>query len=185
MMTDIFNNSAKPFYRFGDIMMLQKISRDKWVEFLIDSFARTKKTISYENACKIADLMKNHSWYVQQFASYIWNKTPRVVSTPIIASALNELVNSGIPFFIRELEVLSSTQLNFLKAVAAGEIALSSVAVMAKFQLGTSANVRKNKVLLIQRDILSFENDEYEFLDPVFELWFKKKFFGVDFLGLL
>lgn len=40
-------------------------------------------------------------------------------------------------------------------------------------------------LLLTQKDILNFENDEYEFLDPVFELWFKKKFFGVDFLGLL
>ena len=29
MMTEIFNNPSKPFYRFGDIMLLQKIETNK------------------------------------------------------------------------------------------------------------------------------------------------------------
>ena len=32
MMTDIFNNPSKPFYRFGDIMLLQKIETKKYIQ---------------------------------------------------------------------------------------------------------------------------------------------------------
>ncbi len=181
MMSDIFSNVLKPFYRFGDIMMLGKIPRVEWVKFICKSFSSTSKVISKEYASYIADLMQNHSWYVQQFASYVWYKTNDVVSKDIVIDAINELVSANIPFFIRELEVLSVTQLNFLKAVAGGESMLSSKDVMIKYNLGTSPNVAKNKTILIQRDILNFEGGKYEFLDPVFELWFKKRFFNIDF----
>jgi AAA+ ATPase superfamily predicted ATPase len=34
MMSEIFNSPSKPFYRFGDIMHLQKIDEEKWVKFI-------------------------------------------------------------------------------------------------------------------------------------------------------
>jgi hypothetical protein len=43
MMTEIFNNPSKPFYRFGDIMLLQKIETKKWVTFIRKSFEKTDK----------------------------------------------------------------------------------------------------------------------------------------------
>ena len=75
MMTDIFDNSSKPFYRFGDIMLLEKIARDDWVKFITTSFKKTGKSISKKIAIKITELMKNHSWYVQQLSHYIWYQT--------------------------------------------------------------------------------------------------------------
>jgi len=45
MMTDIFNNPSKPFYRFGDIMLLQKIKREKWISFINSSFSKNGKSI--------------------------------------------------------------------------------------------------------------------------------------------
>ena len=45
MMADIFNNPSKPFYRFGDIILLQKISIEKWVLFILKGFKETGKQI--------------------------------------------------------------------------------------------------------------------------------------------
>jgi hypothetical protein len=50
MMTEIFNNPSKPFYRFGDIMLLQKIETKKWVSFIRKSFAKTNKQIDEKTA---------------------------------------------------------------------------------------------------------------------------------------
>ena len=77
MMTEIFNNTSKPFYRFGDIILLQKISGEDWHQFILESFESTGKTISEEMARKIPQLMKDHSWYVQQLAHYTWQKTEK------------------------------------------------------------------------------------------------------------
>jgi hypothetical protein len=181
MMTNIFNNPSKPFYRFGDIILLQKIETKKWVSFIYKSFAATGKQIDEKNAEIIPLVMKNHSWYVQQLAHYTWNVTQKRATATEIYTALKELINANTPLYQKETESISHTQLNLLKAVAKGEIQFTSSAVMHKHQLGTPRNVSKNKTLLINNDIIQEINNKFEFVDPAFELWFKKQFFNQPF----
>ena len=178
MMTDIFNNPSKPFYRFGDIMLLQKIETKKWVSFICKSFAATDKQIDEKTAGIIPLVMKNHSWYVQQLAHYAWNVTHKRATTTEIYTALKELINANTPLYQKETESISHTQLNLLKAVAKDETQFTSTAVMNKHQLGTPRNVSKNKTVLINNDIFHEINNKFEFVDPAFELWFKKQFFN-------
>lgn len=178
MMTDIFNNPSKPFYRFGDIMLLQKIETKKWVSFICKSFAATDKQIDEKTAGIIPLVMKNHSWYVQQLAHYAWNVTHKRATATEIYTALKELINANTPLYQKETESISRTQLNLLKAVAKDETQFTSTAVMNKHQLGTPRNVSKNKTVLINNDIIHEINNKFEFVDPAFELWFKKQFFN-------
>ncbi len=183
MMSEIFNNPAKPFYRFGDIMLLQKIESQKWVSFICKSFVSTGKQIDEKTAGTIPLLMKNHSWYVQQLAHYTWNLTQKKATKTEIATALRELINANTPLYQRETESMGRTQLNLLKAVAKGETQYSSTAVMQAHQLGTPRNVSKNKTLLINNDIIHEIDGKFEFVDPAFELWFKKQFFNQSYNG--
>lgn len=176
MMSEIFNNPSKPFYRFGDIIMLSKIERESWISFICGSFRETGKVISKEEAGMIADLMKCHPWYVQQLSHYTWNMSLKNATKTDIIRSLNELINANMPLYQRETEILSSTQLNLLKAVAHGETQLTSARVMNDYRLGTPRNVSKNKTILINDDILGASGGTYFFLDPAFELWFRKSF---------
>jgi len=182
MMTDIFNNPSKPFYRFGDMMLLTKIDTEHWVKFIARGFRETGKIISDEMALKISLIMKNHSWYVQQFAHYTWQKTEIKVGKKEIMSALFELIHANSPFFEKEIETTSYTQINLLKAIVQGEKHLTSTRVMQLYKLGTPNNVSKNKAVLINRDIINFSRNYYEFLDPVFELWFLKRFYKKEYV---
>ncbi len=181
MMTDIFDNPSKPFYRFGDIMVLPKIERNKWVDFIFKNFKRTNKEISIKNAGVIADVMQNHSWYVQQLSHYTWNLSNKQATKREIQTALNEVINANTPLYQREIECLSSTQINFLKAVASKETKMTSTNVMTKYRLGTPRNVSKNKNILINNDIVEFSSEKYKFLDPAFELWFRKNFLNQSY----
>jgi hypothetical protein len=177
MMTDIFNNPSKPFYRFGDIMLLQKIKREKWISFIIESFAKTKKEISPALAELIPALMQDHSWYVQQLAHYTWQKTKKKATKAEIQMAFYELIDANTPLYMREVEGLSLTQLNFLKAVAKKEEKLSSMEMLQKYRLGTSANVVKNKAILLKADLIDESEGKLSFLDPAFEYWFLRYYF--------
>ena len=126
--------------------------------------------------------MKNHSWYVQQFSHYVWNMTAAKVTLREINGALKELIQANSPLYQREAEILSRTQLNLLKAVVNGAKKFTSTSVMHEFQLGTPRNVSKNKALLIQNDIIQEIDGQFEFVDPAFELWFKKQYFGKTYL---
>jgi hypothetical protein len=79
---------------------------------------------------------------------------------------------------LREVEGLSVTQLNLLKAIAKNEAKLSSVKTIQTYRLGTSANVIKNKSVLLKADIIDEAKGKASFLDPAFEFWFKKQYFG-------
>ena len=176
MMADIFNNPSKPFYKFGDMMHLPKIATDKWVHFIHEGFKATDKQIRPDAAEMIASAMKNHSWYVQQLAHYTWNRTENTATTQEVKNAIEELMQANLPLYQKEVESISSTQLNLLKAVAQGETQLTSAEVMQKYRLGTPRNVSKNKVVLMNADIIQETNIGYEFLDPAFENWFSNKF---------
>jgi hypothetical protein len=176
MMNDIFNNPSKPFYRFGDLMLLGKIARDEWIRFITDSFTKTEKKINDNDASLIADLMQCHPWYVQQLAHYTWNLTEDKATKGIIEKALSELISANTPFYQKETETMSSTQLNLLIAILRGEKQLTSVSAMNSYRLGTPRNVSKNKMQLVNNDIIQANKEGFEFVDPAFELWFRQTF---------
>lgn len=188
MLEQIFNNPSKPFYRFGDLMLLPKIKEEAWIKFIQASFKRTGKQISKEMATIVPRLMKNHSWYVQQLSHYVWNqcRSGGAVDKLIIQNALSELIFANQPLYQREIEGMSSTQVNLLKAIYQKEKQLTAALVMRTYALGTPRNVSKNRLILEGRDmIVKDENGIYEFLDPAFELWFGKQYFQSPWVSVI
>jgi hypothetical protein len=181
MMSEIFNNPSKPFFRFGDIMLLKRIRLDKWVSFITAAFKDTGKTISPAYAELLVQCMKRHSWYVQQLAHYVWQKTSDTAGSRELNEALTELLAANSPLYQKEVEVLSRTQLNLLKAIVSGATQLTSVDVMETYRLGTPRNVSKNKTKFINQDIIQKAGNQYEMLDPAFELWFRQQYFDQHF----
>ncbi|MBS1550278.1 MAG: ATP-binding protein [Bacteroidetes bacterium] len=178
LMTQLFNDASAPFYRFGDLFFLDKIKTEKWIPFIVENFKKTKKEIPTEWAEKIPMLMKNHSWYVQQFSYYVWSETTSKVDENTFNFALNRLIQSNVPLYQQLIEGLSSGQINLIKAIIKQETQLSAKATLEKYRLGTSANVTKNKEVLLQRDLIHKSGELFELLDPVFELWFQQVFFN-------
>jgi hypothetical protein len=95
--------------------------------------------------------------------------------------ALVEMIYANMPLFQRDMENTSKTQINLIKAILMGEKKLTSTRVMREFRLGTPRNVSKNLLKLKERELIHKTMGEYELLDPLFKLWFKKQFFGIDF----
>ncbi len=174
MMSVIFNDSSSAFYRFGAVIFLNKIEKQYWIPFISEAFANTEKHIP-DNFCgEIADLMGNHPYYVQQLSHIVWNLTENIVDSSIVSAALEQIIQMNSPFFIQQFEVLSSTQINLLKAVCYGETHLNSTSHLHKYRLGTSGNVSKNKRVLMEQDIIDIINSKIFFIDPVFEQWFRE-----------
>jgi hypothetical protein len=175
MMAELFEKQSQPFYKFGDVVYLPKISRGDWIAFIQKQFAGTKKNISEDLANLIAALVQDHSYYVQQLSYLVWNATQKKVIKEIIIAALDSLLAQNAILYTRDTENLSNAQYHFLRAVAEGvHSGLSSKEVIDKYGLGTSANVLKIKKALLQKELIDEQPGDIQFLDPVYELWFKK-----------
>ena len=177
MLLNIFANASMPFYKFGDIMFLRKISNKKWGEFVKKRFEDTNKKIAIEQAEYLAKLVDNHSYYVQQLAQQSWLRTKTSCSKNIIDESLQSIKNQLSLLFVRQVETMTATQLNFLKAVIDGETAFASQENLKKYRLGSSANLKKIKNALISREIIDIFTRKVDILDPIFELWLKEEFF--------
>lgn len=71
---------------------------------------------------------------------------------------------------------LTVFQLSFLKAVLRGETRFSALDVIEKYDLHSSANVKRVRDALMKKEILTFTNkDEPVVIDPLFEFWFRRK----------
>ena len=176
MMMDIFNNSSNPFYRFGQVLFLQKIKKEEWVPFIVNAFHRTEKEISEEQAGRLCDIVKCHSWYLQQLCYFIWSGTSGQVTDETIEVRTRQLIDTNMPMFMNDTENLTAAQTAMLRAVADGEYRLNSATVVRKYELGSAQTITRNKRILTERDFIAKEGEQYVFSDPVFELWFRREY---------
>ncbi|MCB0458228.1 MAG: hypothetical protein KDC91_10835, partial [Flavobacteriaceae bacterium] len=173
MMTEIFEKKSMPFYKFGEILFLPKIDNKHWSSFIVKRFKKTGKSISLKNASKIAAMVDNHPYFVQQLANTIWISTHEKCGEDEIEKGLKNLLNQYDLIFSRELDGLSNLQLNLLKAIANNEEKLSSKDTIKKYDLSSSASVNRSKEALIQKEIIDTFQQKITFLDPLFKIWFK------------
>ena len=177
MLLDIFSNPEMPFYKFGDIMFLEKIDNKTWGKFIQKRFKDTCKRITKKQAEYLAELVENHSYYVQQLAQQVWLRTKNECSIAIINNSLQSIKNQLSLLFVGLTETLTATQLYFLRAIIEGETVFGQEN-LKKYRLGTSANVIRIKDALLSKEIISITAKNIEIQDPVFKLWLKEEYFN-------
>jgi len=180
MMEKIFLNSSYPFFRFGDLMYLKKISKEDWVSFIRDRFSLSGKEISEELAGKICDYTECYSSYVQQLAWFVWLHSETTATEHDFAFAIKRLLDANEALFIQMTESLSEFQMNFLHAISDGiTTGFSRQEVLGKYRIGTSANINRLKKSLAERDLIETTTANHiEISDPVLKLWLRRRIWG-------
>lgn len=176
MLLDIFSNYEMPFYKFGDVMFLEKISESNWVEYITLRFANTGKQIAPETAAHLARRVECHPYYVQQLAQLAWLRTSDVCSRETVDEAFNSLVEQLSLLFSNIVDSLTVRQINFLLAIVNGEKNFSSREVLQNYNLGTSANIKNLRKALQDKDLIDVMPNSTEMQDPVFAYWIKRTF---------
>ena len=175
-LSNIFINQKMPFYKFGDIIYLQKISTSDWVSYICSRFEQSGKSISVNFAEKICQIVDNHSSYVQQLSWLIWTKVEYQTGENEIEEAINDLLDQNSILFYRYTESLTGFQINFLRALVEGvENEFTTTKILKKYMLGSSANVTRLKKSLEQKEIIDITGKKVTLSDPVFRLWLKKE----------
>ena len=176
MMIDLFSDPKNPFYKFGDMIFLQKISKSEWIPFIVGRFNDTGKQVPEHIAAYIADRVENHPYYVQQLSQLAWFRTTDECTTEIVDSAFDGLEDQlGLAFSLI-LDNLTPTQIGFLQAVANGETSFTSQEVLNKYKLGSSANVKNIKNALEKKELIDILPDSITIQDPVFKHWLLIKY---------
>lgn len=177
MMMEVFASSSMPFYKFGELILLEKIAEYHWEKFIVKRFADTGKRISPRNAQLIAQLAELNPYYIQQLARQSWLYCAKVCHEETVRLALDNLLLQLSLLFQNLTDSLSATHVNLLHAIIEETEQLSAGETLHRYGLGTSANVLRIKKALVNKNVLDIQSGKISFLDPMYKLWLKKYYF--------
>ena len=177
MMEKMFQSQSHPFYRFGDLFYLDKISETDWVEYICDRFRMTGKEISRELASEICTVTDRYSSYVQQLSWLVWLRTDKHATKEDVEFGIDRMLDACEPLFIQQTESLSAYQMNFLRALANGvHTGFTRSEILDTYQLGTAANISRLKKALTEKDLIMMAAPKkLEISDPILALWLKRR----------
>ncbi len=177
MMEKMFQSQSHPFYRFGDLFYLDKISETDWVEYICERFRVTGKDISRELASEICTVTDRYSSYVQQLAWLVWLRTDKHATKEDVEFGIDRMLDACEPLFIQQTESLSAYQMNFLRALANGvHTGFTRSEILDTYQLGTAANISRLKKALTEKDLIMMTAPKkLEISDPILALWLKRR----------
>ena len=178
MMTEIFTNPGKPFYKFGQNIFLEKIDRTLWPDFIVSRFSETGKEIGEPQCERIVDLVDNNPYYVQQLSEMVWNRVQAACSDETVEEAFIDLVGMQAGLNLALTQTLSVSQQNLLHAIVAGNTRLTSAAVLEKYGLKNSLTVQRAKKALAQLDIIDDFGTGVTMEDPVYAWWLRHRYFA-------
>ena len=179
MMSKIFLNRSMPFYQFGDLIWLDKIPTSDWIDYIVTHFEIAGQHISPSTARKICEAVDNYPSYVQHLASSILShhSAGDTVTDDILPIAISELVSTNEALYMQQVETLTVYQMNLLRAISAGvHTGYGEKSVRADYDLGSPSNIVRLRDALIEKDLIYSEMRQLYLTDPVFGIWFRRRF---------
>ncbi|MBC6426314.1 MAG: ATP-binding protein [Ekhidna sp.] len=186
MMEELFSNESAPFYNFGQILKLNRISEKDWIPFITSKFSSTGKPISEKYAKIICEWTQRHTEHVQFLSHIIWTNSPgnKEVGKQQMQKGFLDFLNFTNTHSTDIFDRLSNIQINVLKAILSGEKQLTRQESIRKYHLKSSATALKARKALIKEDLLEqLSQTEYRIINPAFEWWFRTKVLKEDILS--
>lgn len=175
LMENIFQKKTMPFYQFGDMVFLEKIPTEDWVNYICSRFASRDVAITRTQAQRICALVDNYSSYVQQLSWNVMIESGDVVKDEDVDAAFEELLHQSSALFTEQISSLTSYQMNFLKAVVNGvNSGFTSEAVLREYSLGTKSNISRIVKALVDKELIEKDGKNIIISDPVFSRWLKR-----------
>lgn len=177
MMESIFLKKSYPFYKFGDIVPIRPIDIEDWIPYIQHGFALEGKTISTELAQQLCERVQLHPSYIQQLAWLTLLNTQISASADSLNQAYNDLLDENSSLFTTQTEHLTTYQLNFLRAIAAGVHSnFATAEIREQYNLGSYSNIARIKKALENIELIDLSPNGIGFSDPILEEWFKRTF---------
>jgi len=175
MMEQIFFSASKPFYQSVNVVNVQAIALESYVPFVRNHFAVAGKTITTENIERVYNLFEGHTWYIQTIFNILFSHTEsgEECTFALIKEAVANAIVSHEAIFKGFLSMLSERQKELLYAIAKEKKAINvtSAKFIKKHALQSASAVQTAMKQLIDKEIITKEENIYSVYDRLLGLW--------------
>ena len=176
MMTSMFSESNRPFYRSAQMLALEAISSAEYTDFILQHFLDNKKKIQKNHIEQILKWSRFQTYYTQVACNKLFAITDEVKDKdlPVV---FNEIIDQEVPLFSNYRLLLTNVQWEVLTAIALEETVENpmSQVFLQKYSLGAASTVKTALQALIKKEMVIFWNKGYQLHDTLLCRWIQKK----------
>ena len=183
---EMFFSASKPFYQSAVLQSIDVIDRKEYIKFASKLFAKANKDVENKYVERAYDLFEGHTFYVQAALNQLFSELDdnEKCTDLIFSRAVKNRVNSYETLFSEILNLLTERQKECLLAVAKAEKAqnITGGDFIKKYALYSSASVQTSARQLLEKEILTKNQNIYSVYDRFFTFWLKSYYgIGVDY----
>lgn len=175
LMENIFFSASRPFYQSVGILQLKAIEKQKYIPFVNYHFSQADKSISNELIDLVYETFEGHTWYIQNIFNELFALTEKgeICTLDLVKEAISNKIASYEPLFQSTLTLLTERQREVLYTIAKEGKAtgVTSANFIKKHGLLSSSSVQTSIRQLLDKEIITSENNEYQVYDRFFGLW--------------
>ena len=171
----MFMDHKRPFYQSADLLHLNKLPKNIYANFIEDKFLQTKRKISREQIIEGIEWTHNHTYYTQNFFNKLWGKGVLNINDDLIIEIKMDIIREKEKYFSDLRHLLSSHQLNLLKAIGrnGGIDQPSSIEFISKYGLSSTSTINSAIKSLLTKEMIYQEEGVYHLYDVYLERYFQ------------
>lgn len=182
LMSDMFSNPSKPFFRSTLFMQLDKIELESYQKFILKKFTENDKEISKNIVVEILNWTNIHTYYVQLLCNRVYINSGKEITSEIWHNEALKLLKEQEYAFYSYRDILTKQQWKLLKSIASEgkSYAPTSKEFVQKHLLGSPATVIRSINSLQKKNIVFSQYDNngtiyYSVYDVLFQRWIQNQ----------
>ncbi|MFN8153088.1 MAG: ATP-binding protein [Bacteroidia bacterium] len=173
MLQSMFRDQSRPFYQSTDILHLGPIEHEIYRDFICSKFSEAKRKLSDENADRILDWCRHHTYYVQLVCNRLFSKGIRQPDDWYIENLFREIIQENQPVYYSYRKLLTTNQWILLQGIARekGARQVMGADFIRKNELGTPSSVQTALQALQDKEMIYEEDDRWWVYDVFLSRW--------------
>lgn len=180
IMMNMFNSPARPFYQSVNMMQLKSIPLTEYKAFVKRLFLENEKHIEEELIDEVYNFFEGHTWYIQLMFNelYILTGKGELCSRSQQTIALTNILQMQDFTYQEIFSRLPEKQKEVLVAIGKEQkaIGVTSGKFIKKYKLSTPSSVQSALKGLLEKNLVSQEQNQYEISDRLLGVWLQKNY---------
>ena len=189
MLTTMFNASNEPFYNSAESLDLERIAKEKYIDFCVFNFEKFNKSITTDAIDFAYDLCAGSTYDMQRVMKTVFSDLSRgkTADSNDIKNAVTKILERQDQTYREKINVLNrKKEKNVMIAVALEGVASGMLSQKKnnEYNLGPISSVAQSLNNLCSEDGLNLilkTGDSYIMQDKMFELWIAWKYEQLEY----
>lgn len=180
MLAEIFHTAARPFYKSTTSMGLEAINLDKYKKFASELFHSYGKEIDDSVTEEVYSRFDGVTWFVQKMMNRLFAYTDKgsTCTIDMVNQTLVDILDENSNIYVDLLYQLTQRQKELLLAIIkeGKATAITGGKFIKKHNLHSPSTVQASIATLIDKQIVTKRDNEYEVYDKFFGQWVLSRF---------